>query len=162
MKEMKVIRKRRRRHRGSVGFAGGSGSSKNYRRRYHSGNFLTKAIVICSVLTILSVGALCLKFFVFNRTDTKPTVKSSVIENNKTTSLILKTGDRMVLSVGADKEVMDKLEFVSSNPSVVTIDSGGRVDAVSTGKSTISASCDGYYGECVVTVEKSEEKSVTE
>lgn len=159
MKEMKVIRKRRRRHRGGGGFSGGYISTPNYRRRYHSTNFLLKAVIICSVLTIVTAGALCLKFFVFDRNNDAPEVKSGVIENNKSASLILKTGDRMVLAVAADDEAMNKLQFVSSNPSVLTVDSGGRIDALSTGKSTVSASCDGYYGECVITVEQGEQEN---
>ena len=153
MKEMKVIRKRRRRHKGSSNFTGAI-SGKSYQRRYHSTNFLAKAIIICVVLTVVTAGALCLKIFVFDKADKEPVVPPSVIENNKSISLIMNTGDRTVLSVYADEAAINKLEFESNAPEVVTVDSGGRVDCKKEGKATISVSCEGYYGECVITVEK--------
>ncbi len=86
-----------------------------------------------------------------------------VIENEKTSTLILKTGDKQILTVDADSETINTLEFTSSDTKVLTVDSGGRVDALKEGVATVSVTGNNYSGECVITVDKAPAKQpVTE
>lgn len=141
MKDIKVVRK----HRNKQGFR-------------FSFKWLKRTAVILAVVLIAVVaffGIRLLVHAVFGGGD------AYVIENDKTSTLIMKTGDKLVLSVSADDEVMRELEFESSNPQVLSVDSGGRVDALSEGKATVTVESDDYFGACVVTVGKADKKSQT-
>ena len=118
-------------------------------------------MTLCAVVLVGSVCALCLKFLSYEPTvepvDTIVT-DSCVIENEKISTLILKNGDISVLDVSVDDETQPSLEFLSSDPEVVSVDSGGRVDAKKEGVAVITASASGFSGSCEITVEKAEKE----
>lgn len=153
MKEMKVIRKRRPKRR-----------SKAYQKR--------KNILLCIAMILVAVilvGGVCTVYFKFMmdsdiQTDKPETeTKLSVIENGQTTSLILKTGDIYILSAPVKEDALESLEFKSSDKKVLTVDSGGRVDAKKAGKATVKITADNYSSECKITVEEPEaDKKATE
>lgn len=70
------------------------------------------------------------------------------------TNLSLKKGDSFMLYANTDGR---SVTFVSSNPSVVTVDINGNVTAVGAGTATITATVDGYNvkAECNVEVTQS-------
>ena len=160
MKEFKVMRTRRRRS----SFT--SRKRRNYgfktRRRYHSNHrvAVSVAMTLCAVVLVGSVCALCLKFLSYEQTvapSTTIVTDSCVIENEKTSTLILKNGDISVLEVSVDEEAQPSLEFQSSDPEIVSVDSGGRIDAKKEGVAVVTASTFGFSGSCEVTVEKASE-----
>ncbi len=111
-----------------------------------------KIVLVVLLVVVVAVVGFCLIAGMFSNSD------SYAIENDKTSTLIMNAGDKMVLSVSADADVMEQLEFESTNPDVLTVDSGGRVDAIKEGKTTIIAQSDDYYGSCVITVNKAQPK----
>lgn len=148
MKEMKVMRGRRRR-------------SSN--RRKHQGNRLWPVVLMtfCAILIVGSVCVLCFKFFINTEVQatSQPVVQPSVIENEQTTSLIIKVGEVHILTAAvADKDI-DTLEFTTSDSEVLAVDSGGRIDALKEGEATITATGEDFFGECRVTVNKAEENT---
>lgn len=148
MKEMKVMRGRRRR-------------SSN--RRKHQGNRLWPVVLMtfCAILIVGSVCVLCFKFFINTEVQatSQPVVQPSVIENEQTTSLIIKVGEVHILTAAvADKDI-DTLEFATSDSEVLAVDSGGRIDALKEGEATITATGEDFFGECRVTVNKAEENT---
>ena len=147
MKDLKVIRKHR-------------DESGEKRKKKHVPRWARRTLIVLVGLILVVALFFGIRFLwglVFGPSQTYD------IEKDGTTTLILKTGDRLVLSVSADEEVMNELQFASSNPDVITVDSGGRVDAIKEGKATISVQSDDYFGQCIVTVEKAApESKVTE
>lgn len=144
MKEFKVMRKRRRRR-----------LTKSNRKRNRA--ILLTLMTISAVLVVSTVCVLCFEFLSYDRQQ-KPTYDTvpCVIENDKTTTLIMESGQRSILTVSANDKIENTLEFTSSNADVLTVDSGGRVDAKAQGEATVTASGKGFFGECVITVEKAE------
>ena len=57
-------------------------------------------------------------------------------------------------------DTTDDVKFTSNNPAVATVDSNGRVTAVSTGEATIFITCGSITRECVVTCYWDEEPAV--
>ena len=82
-----------------------------------------------------------------------------VIENGQSTSLIIKAGEVHVFTVPVDDKAMEKVEFLSSDPEVVSVDSGGRIDALKEGQATVTAQSKYFSGTCTVTVEKAEKET---
>lgn len=117
-------------------------------------------MTLCAVVLVGSVCALCLKFLSYEQTVAPQTIvtDSCVIENEKTSTLILKNGDISVLAVSVDEETQPSIQFESSDPDIVSVDSGGRLDAKKEGVAVVTASTFGFNGSCEITVEKAEEK----
>lgn len=115
-------------------------------------------MVLCAVVLVGSVCAVCVKYLSFDDTVTFDTVAadSHVIENEKNTTLILKNGDISVLSASVGEKALSSLEFESSDSDIITVDSGGRVDAKKEGVATVTATALGFKGTCEITVEKAE------
>lgn len=142
MKEMKVIRIRKRR--------------QEKKRKI--------VITLVSILALVAVAAVVWGgVYLFKNIDFGAPDQPCVIENEKTSTLILNTGDKQVLTVDASDRVFDTLQFASSDESVLSVDSGGRVDAKKQGVATITAKGDNYLGKCTITVNKAQSKpKVTE
>ena len=169
MKEMKVIRRRRRRRssRYNVGYGYnyGYGYSYGYSGRYESKQKrapLLIAMTFCAVVLVFGVCTLCFKFLQSRPQSNISTevvaTEPCVIENGQSTSLIIKVGEVHILSVPVSDKEMDKVEFVSSDPEIVTIDSGGRIDALKEGQATVTAQGKDFSGTCTVTVDKAQEQ----
>lgn len=140
MKEFKVMRKRRR-------------------RRASKGNRILALtlMTLCAILVVCTVCVLCFEFLSNDKQnhqtyDTLP----CVIENNQTTTLIMESGQTSIMTVSANAKVTNTLQFMSDDTDVLTVDSGGRVDAKKAGQATVTAQGKGFFGECVVTVEKAQ------
>ena len=160
---MKVIRRRRRR---------GGSYPISYNGRYsypYSGNnsprrnnrtALLIAMTFCAVVLVFGVCTLCFRFLENKPQNYLPTTplatEPCVIENGQSTSLIIKAGEVHVLTVPVDDKAMEKVEFLSSDPEVVSVDSGGRIDALKEGQATVTAQGKDFSGTCTVTVEKAE------
>lgn len=143
MKEFKVMRKRRRRRI--------TGSTRKRNKV-----LLLIVMTLCAVILVGGVCTVCIKVLSTNSEQQPQTdIEPCVIENEQTTSLIVENGDISVLTVSVDEKAYDTLEFVSSDNKVVSVDSGGRIDAKSEGQATITCSGKDFYGECVVTVKES-------
>lgn len=146
---MKVIRKRRRR----------SVSRYNQKR---SRVPLIIAMTFCAMVLVLGVCTLCFKFL--SNSEKAPVINIApsepcVIENGENTSLIISTGEIHILTVPLEDEELDKVSFNSSDESVVTVDSGGRIDALKEGKAVITALGKDFSGQCTVTVKKAQEET---
>lgn len=150
MKEFKVMRNRRRR--------------RSY--SYYSTHWTTakrtvdkKRILLCALavfvalITAFSVYALFTFDFTSN-VQTEADIVPCVIENGQIARLTIENGDMRVISVDVDDDKLSSIEFVSDNEKVLVIDSGGRIDAKSTGEATITVQGEEFFGQCVVTVTK--------
>lgn len=171
MKEMKVIRRRKRRKPGrynsgysysrpySYGYGANCGGSS---RQRNGKSPLLIAVTFCAVILVFGVCTLCFKFLQSKPYSYSPTevaaTEPCVIENGQSTSLIIKVGEVHILSVPVSDKEMDKLEFISSDPEIVTIDSGGRIDALKEGQATVTAQGKDFSGTCTVTVDKADKQ----
>lgn len=87
-----------------------------------------------------------------------PTIAVPTETVNTLEAITLKQGDIKIITLSGDD--MNKLQgWTSSNESIVTVDSGGRLDANSIGTAKITAQLKGNkYLECDVTVTEADEK----
>lgn len=149
MKEMKVIRKRRRRR-----------VSRQAQRRNRT--LMLVAMTLVAVLVVGSICVLCFNFLSKTEHEQIPAVQTlepCVIENEKNTTLILTKGDIAVLTVSVPEEDIQSLMFECDNTDVLTVDSGGRVDAISEGEATVTATAKDFSGTCTITVKKALENT---
>lgn len=148
MKEFKVMRKRRRRR-----------PTKAAKKR--SGALTLIVMTVCALVLVGGVSAVYFRHLSTSSGVKQPeaTVEPCVIENEKTTTLIMKSLDTRILTVGVSEKDLSSLEFESDNPEVLTVDSGGRVDALKEGVATVTATCKNFVGKCEVTVEKAQEQA---
>lgn len=149
MKEMKVIRKRRRR------------SVSRYNKK-RSRIPLIIAMTFCAMVLVLGVCTLCFKFL--SNSEYSPAAMSTpsepcVIENGENTSLIVSAGEIHVLTVPLADNELDKINFKSSDEAIVTVDSGGRIDAKKEGEAVVTAQGGDFNGQCTVTVKKAQKKT---
>ncbi len=164
---MKVIRRRRRRS-GRYNVSYGNSYGSVYSARYDFGcqnrdnsnrgkTVLLIAMTLCAVVLVSTVCLLCFRFLENKKPSYLPTdavaTEPCVIENGQSTSLIIKVGEVHVLTVPVSDKEMDKVEFISSDPQVVTIDSGGRIDALKEGQATVTAQSKDFSGTCTITVD---------
>lgn len=165
MKEFKVMRTRRRR----TSFT--TKKRRNYsftsrRRKSYNKSGTVIAMVLCAVVLVSSVCAVCVKFLSFDRKDvTQPQLvvaDSCVVENNKISTLTMKNGDINLLSPAVSEKTFESLEFISSDEDVVSVDSGGRVDAKKEGTATVSIKALGFESSCEITVEKADKRDESE
>ncbi|MBE6824289.1 MAG: DUF5011 domain-containing protein [Ruminococcaceae bacterium] len=149
MKEFKVMRNRRRRL-----------VLKSTRRR--NKKLLLFGMTLCAVVLVGGICGVCFKLLSYSEPVSTPEVKvpaePCVIENELTTSLILNSGETSILTVALEDESFDALEFSSSNEDVLTVDSGGRLDAKKEGEATITAQSKSFLGKCNVTVKKAQKE----
>ena len=163
---MKVIRRRRRRGgsypisyngRYSYPYSGNNSQRRNNRTA------LLIAMTFCAVVLVFGVCTLCFRFLENKPQNYLPTTllatEPCVIENGQSTSLIIKAGEVHVFTVPVDDKAMEKVEFLSSDPEVVSVDSGGRIDALKEGQATVTAQSKDFSGTCTVTVEKAEKET---
>lgn len=82
----------------------------------------------------------------------EPAQVVSSMENHNTVTMSLAAGDVCKLSL-PDAADLKGVEFESSDPAVVRVDSSGRADALSQGKATVTATGFGFAAACEFTVE---------
>lgn len=158
MKEFKVMRNRR--HRRSYSYY--STHWTTAKRTVDIKRILLIALaVVISLVTVFSVYTLC-TVDLFSSVDSDADVVPCVIENEQVARLTIKNGDMRIISVDVDEDQFDNVEFSSDNTDVLTVDAGGRIDAKSEGEATVTAQCRDFFGQCVVTVNKSQKQSSDE
>lgn len=158
MKEFKVMRSRR--HRRSYSYY--STHWTTAKRTVDIKRILLIALaVVISLVTVFSVYTLC-TVDLFSSVDSDADVVPCVIENEQVARLTIKNGDMRIISVDVDEDQFDNVEFSSDNTDVLTVDAGGRIDAKSEGEATVTAQCRDFFGQCVVTVNKSQKQSSDE
>lgn len=158
MKEFKVMRSRR--HRRSYSYY--STHWTTAKRTVDIKRILLIALaVVISLVTVFSVYTLC-TVDLFSSVDSDADVVPCVIENEQVARLTIKNGDMRIISVDIDEGQFDNVEFSSDNTDVLTVDAGGRIDAKSEGEATVTAQCRDFFGQCVVTVNKSQKQSSDE
>lgn len=159
MKEFKVMRTRRRK----TTFTSPKRRNYNFtskRRKSYNKSGMFIAMVLCAVVLVGSVCAVCVKFLSFTRGDGPELVvtNSCVVENDKTTTLTMKNGEIYFLSPAVSEKVLESIDFASSDESIVSVDSGGRVDAKKEGQATVSVTALGFNSSCEITVKKAEKE----
>ena len=108
------------------------------------------------VLSLLLSCAMCLSVGTACKEDNQGNNNSSVaveesLELNET-ELFLTLGDKVALSASYNLLEGETLTWVSSSPSVVSVDENGAIEALKTGKATITASYGTKQVSCVVEV----------
>lgn len=103
-----------------------------------------------SCVMCLSVATACKDDDQGNNNNNSVAVVESLELNE--TELFLTLGDKVTLSASYNLLEGEKLTWVSSSPSVASVDENGCIDALKTGKATITASYGSKQVSCVVEV----------
>lgn len=131
MKPMKIIR-----YNGSYRY-----QQQMRKRKIHMVLALVAALAVVSA-AVFAV----LKFFVL--TDKQPDEElTCILKNGETADMTLSGGEVCMLTFPPNVDIRD-VTFISSDSSVVRVDSAGRADAVSEGQATVTAVADGFEALC--------------
>ena len=148
MKEFKVMRGRRR--------------ITRYRRRRGGADFrpfLLGLATLCGIAVIGTALFFGIKYLInYTPSVTPAEIEPCVVEDGQTSSLDMASGEIRMITVSAGSRVQDSLEFESDNTEVLTVDSGGRVDALKEGTATVSVEGTRFSGKCSITVTKAKEE----
>lgn len=146
MKPMKIVRRKRQ------------NESKIKYVLYGILALLVVAILVALVFLIRSCGSA--SEYVRTSIPVEETTKYCVVNDGEHVSMTVKAGDISILTVPEEISMAD-VEFKSSSEDILTVDSGGRVDALKEGSAVITITSSSYEGYCDYTVEKASESSST-
>lgn len=126
-------------------------------RRFYIG-LLCLAAVMCAVFGFLFVrDAFSLHMTKADSASPDSTIDEPISLENEEKQLTVSAGNYAILSISKQAETLLK-GWTSSDTSVVTVDSGGRIDALCKGKAVVTASfTDGHVYTYNVTVTQSQE-----
>lgn len=99
-----------------------------------------------------SRGSVIEAFSPFSEIESVHTEKEIVFSLSKT-SVTLGNGEAYTLKIKSDNENLSVM-FSSSDKSVVSVNSDGKIKALKEGKAVVTASCGSYEEKCTVTVKK--------
>lgn len=130
------------------------GSKYRYNQNQNS---KTKIIVIAASLALIALIAVVIfRLISINRMSDDNGALSLQLRDGKPTAMNVVTGDVCILNMPGAID-MKEVEFVSSDASVVRVDSAGHADALSEGTATVTASARNFSAQCEFTVAKSAE-----
>lgn len=86
--------------------------------------------------------------------------KTEKLEADSTVDMTMQRGEVCMLTLPEDVDILTT-RFVSSDPSIVRVDSAGKVDGMKEGTATVTASSEDFTASCVFRIEKAERKRKT-
>ena len=108
--------------------------------------------VVAAVLTVLVI----LRVIAINRIADDNGALSLQMRDGKPSAMSVKTGDICILTMPSAID-MKEVEFTSSDPAVVRVDSAGHTDALAVGTAVVTATSRNFTAECEFTVEQNTE-----
>ena len=148
MKPMKVMRY-------------GSKYRYNQSRRKSNSNKGKVIAIVVSLLLIVAVVLVVLRLIAINKaTDDNGAINLEMHDGNPTV-MEVKAGDICMLTMPSTIN-MKEVEFVSSDPSIVRVDSAGHADALGVGTATVTASSRNFTAQCEFTVAENPEPDYPE
>lgn len=113
-------------------------------RRFYIG-LLCLATVMCAVFGFLFVrDAFSLPMASVNSASPDSTLDEPLVLENMEKQLTVYAGKYAILPISKQAETL-LIDWTSSDPKVVTVDSGGRIDAISEGEAAVTASFTGGH-----------------
>lgn len=123
-----------------------------YRYDQSRSNPTKKILFIVGVIVIIVLAVLVvLRFIDINKKAEDNGALNMQMSADKASKMDVKTGDVCILSMPSAIN-MKEVEFTSSDPAVVRVDSAGHTDALSVGKATVTATSRNFTAECQFTV----------
>ena len=147
MKPMKVMRY-------------GSKYRYNQSRKKNSSKGKVIAIVV-SVILVIAVVLVVLRLVAINKAADDNGAINLQMHDGKPTVMEVKTGDVCMLTMPSAINIKE-VEFISSDPSIVRVDSAGHTDALAVGTATITASARNFTAQCEFTVTENPEPDYPE
>jgi lipoprotein-anchoring transpeptidase ErfK/SrfK len=154
----------------------GTGRNRLRKGRRHPNTALRAAVTVAAVLVVLAAGVYAFIRFVLpalsNPTEqtavplqiaeTEATEPVEVLRSGEALRMTLRAGEIQMLAVPSEVDIRE-VTFTSDNEAVLRVDAAGRVDALSPGTATITATAGDYTAACEVNVgEPAETKPLRE
>lgn len=128
-----------------------------YRYDQSRSNPAKKILIIVGVIVIIALAVLVvLRFIDINKKAEDNGALNTQMSADKATTMDVKTGDVCILNMPSAIN-MKEVEFTSSDPNVVRVDSAGHTDALSVGTATVTATSRNFTAECQFTVTENTE-----
>ncbi len=90
-----------------------------------------------------------------------PTPAESIELSRYTVELRVGGTFNVIATVLPDDTTDPTVTWISSDPSIATVDQGGNITAIALGEATVTASCGDVYAECIVTVVRTPVTSIS-
>ncbi len=128
-----------------------------YRYDRSRSNPAKKILIIVGVIVIIALAVLVvLRFIDINKQAEDNGALNMQMSADKASKMDVKTGDVCILNMPSAIN-MKEVEFTSTDPNVVRVDSAGHTDALSVGKATVTATARNFTAECQFTVTENTE-----
>lgn len=128
-----------------------------YRYNQSNGNTKKKVVIIVGVILVIALAVLVvLRFIDINKKAEDNGALNLQMNAGKASEMDVKTGDVCILTMPSAID-MKEVEFVSSDPSVIRVDSAGHTDALSVGKAQVTATSRNFSAVCEFTVTENTE-----
>lgn len=114
------------------------------------------AIIVGAILLAALTVLIILRVIDINKSDDDNGALSLQMHDGKPTVMDVKTGDICMLTMPSAID-MKEVEFVSSDPAVVRVDSAGHTDALAVGTATVTATSRNFTAECQFNVAENTE-----
>ena len=122
-----------------------------YRYNQSSNNKKLIAIIVGAVVLIALAVVVILRLIAINKMADDNGALSLRMQEGKPTAMEVKTGDICILTMPSAID-MKEVEFVSSDPGVVRVDSAGHTDALAVGTASVTATSRNFTAVCDFTV----------
>ena len=127
------------------------GNKYRYNQSKKPNSTVLRVAIIAGLVVIVLVALVIWRISSINSSSADDETLSFAMHDGKPAEMELKTGDVCMLTVpGAIK--INEVEFTSSDPEVVRVDSAGHTDALKPGAATVTASARNFTAACNVTV----------
>lgn len=114
------------------------------------------AIIAGAVLIVALAVLIILRVIAINKAGEDNGALSLQMRDGKPSAMSVKTGDICILTMPSAID-MKEVEFVSSDPAIVRVDSAGHTDALAVGTATVTAKSRNFTAECEFTVAENTE-----
>lgn len=114
-------------------------------------------LIIAGIVVFIALVVLIIfRFIDINKKAEDDGALSMQMSAERATAMDVKTGDVCILTMPSAIN-MKEVQFTSSDPDVVRVDSAGHTDALSVGKATVTATARNFTAECQFTVSENTE-----
>ncbi|WP_407384169.1 immunoglobulin-like domain-containing protein [Ruminococcus sp.] len=128
-----------------------------YRYNQSKSNPTKKIVIIAGVIVAVVLAVLIImRVIAINKASDDNGALSLQMRDGKPAAMAVKTGDICILTMPSAID-MKEVEFTSSDPAVVRVDSAGHTDALAVGKATVTATSRNFTAECEFTVSQNTE-----
>ena len=137
------------------------GNKYRYNQSKKPNSTVLIAAIIAGLVVIALVALVIWRISSINNTTSNDETLSFAMQDGKPAEMQLKSGDVCMLTVPSAIDIKE-VEFISSAPDTVRVDSAGHTDALKPGTATVTASARNFSASCNFTVSENTDPDIPE